>query len=130
MCETKKILTIWFKQVDPDSLSRFQLYSFNSLDEQIYNQTWFLKFLIITTIIASVFPSSFPFRPPTSPSVIISYLICSFNMRSICSMANNKGSFLTRGTYRWSSVPGVGSICTSSIMQSERILPLTVNIYV
>lgn len=71
MCEVgdmKKILTICFKQVDPDSLSRFQLYSFNSSHEQFYNQTCFLKFLIIATIIASLFPYLIPFPSPNFPT--------------------------------------------------------------
>lgn len=103
MCEvgeTKKILTICFRQVDPDSLSRFQLYSFNSSHEQFYNQTCFLKCLIITAIIASLFPYLISFCPPTSPPVIISYLICRFNISSIHSMAISKESFLTRSTYK------------------------------
>lgn len=53
-------MTTCFKQVAVDSLSRFYLYRFNSLHEQFYNQIYFLKFLIVVTVIANLFPYLIP----------------------------------------------------------------------
>lgn len=61
-------LTSYFKQVAMDSLSRFYLYSFNSLHEQFYNQIYFLKFLTVVTLIASSSPYLIPLLFPNFPT--------------------------------------------------------------
>lgn len=61
-------LTSYFKQVAVDSLSRFYLFSFSSPHEQFYNQIYFLKFLIVVTLIASSFPYLIPLLFPNFPT--------------------------------------------------------------
>lgn len=71
MCEadeTKKTLATCFKQVALDNLGRFYLYSFNSLHEQFYNHVCFLRFLIMVTIIGSLFPYLIPLLSPSFPA--------------------------------------------------------------